>query len=260
MSEERPERAPVEVAVGILIRKDGAILMGSRPEGKPYAGWWEFPGGKLEPGESAEEALRRELSEELDLRIGPSSPWISELLDYPHARVRLHFRRCWSWEGEPRAMERQSFGFYRRGSLPSGKLLPMDDRIAAWAGLPAVAAVIRAGAGVGERIRSAAEEGAGLFWVEGDDELPEVPSGSRIGRNGIFPGVSPDMPPLKGAMAGSLAEIREAAASGSDFAILRAEAEALEAEPPIPAYVPARSAGELHKAVARGAHGVWLLR
>ena len=52
MSEERPERAPVEVAVGILIRKDGAILMGSRPEGKPYAGWWEFPGGKLEPGES----------------------------------------------------------------------------------------------------------------------------------------------------------------------------------------------------------------
>jgi 8-oxo-dGTP diphosphatase len=67
-------RAAVEVAVGVLIRPDGRLLT-SRPPGKVYAGYWEFPGGKLEPGESVEQALRRELHEELGVTsIPPPSP------------------------------------------------------------------------------------------------------------------------------------------------------------------------------------------
>lgn len=114
MAEQQVERKAVEVAAGILIRKDGTILMGSRPEGKPYAGYWEFPGGKFEPGETAHEALARELREELDLDIGASTPWLVKVIDYPHARVRLHFRKCHDWKGEPRSMEHQQFGFYHR--------------------------------------------------------------------------------------------------------------------------------------------------
>jgi 8-oxo-dGTP pyrophosphatase MutT (NUDIX family) len=67
------EREPVDVAVGVLIDADGRFLLTSRPEGKVYAGHWEFPGGKLEPGETVEQALRRELHEELGITIGPAS-------------------------------------------------------------------------------------------------------------------------------------------------------------------------------------------
>ncbi|VTU14615.1 8-oxo-dGTP diphosphatase [Variovorax sp. SRS16] len=63
-------RKHTEVAVGILIRSDDdALLLSTRPEGKPYAGYWEFPGGKLEAGETVEQALRRELHEELGITI-----------------------------------------------------------------------------------------------------------------------------------------------------------------------------------------------
>jgi 8-oxo-dGTP diphosphatase len=69
-----PERVPVDVAVGVLIDAQGSFLLTSRPEGKVYAGYWEFPGGKLEAGESVEQALRRELHEELGIEIGAASP------------------------------------------------------------------------------------------------------------------------------------------------------------------------------------------
>ena len=94
------ERVPVEVAVGVLIDPQGRFLMTLRPEGKVYAGYWEFPGGKLETGETVEAALRRELQEELGVTIGPVQPWQVELMDYPHARVRLHFCKVHAWTGE----------------------------------------------------------------------------------------------------------------------------------------------------------------
>ena len=67
-------RRPVDVAVGVLIRPDGRFLLTSRPEGKVFAGYWEFPGGKLEAGETVEQALRRELHEELGITIGAAHP------------------------------------------------------------------------------------------------------------------------------------------------------------------------------------------
>ena len=73
-------RTRTEVAVGILSREDGALLLTSRPEGKVYAGYWEFPGGKLEPGETVEQALRRELQEELGIVIGSAQVWLALVL------------------------------------------------------------------------------------------------------------------------------------------------------------------------------------
>lgn len=93
-------RVPVEVAVGVLIDAEGRFLLTSRPEGKVYSGYWEFPGGKLEAGETVEQALRRELIEEIGVTIGAVHPWRVELVDYPHARVRLHFCKVHAWSGE----------------------------------------------------------------------------------------------------------------------------------------------------------------
>ena len=104
-------RTPVDVAVGVLIDAEGRFLLTSRPAGKVYAGYWEFPGGKLEAGESVEQALRRELHEELGIDIGAVQPWQVELLDYPHARVRLHFCKVFEWAGEFQMRERQAMAW-----------------------------------------------------------------------------------------------------------------------------------------------------
>ena len=104
-------RPLVDVAVGVLIRPDGAFLLTSRPVGKAYEGYWEFPGGKLEAGESVAQALARELQEELGITIGPATPWKSETVDYPHALVRLNFCKVFSWTGELEMREAQSFAW-----------------------------------------------------------------------------------------------------------------------------------------------------
>jgi len=107
----RPQREPVDVAVGVLIDGQGRFLLTSRPAGKVYAGYWEFPGGKFEPGESLEQALRRELHEELGITIGAIDPWHVELVDYPHALVRLHFCKIFQWSGQFQMREGQSMAW-----------------------------------------------------------------------------------------------------------------------------------------------------
>ena len=103
------ERKVVDVAVGVLIQNDGAFLLTSRPEGKPYAGYWEFPGGKLEAGETVEQALERELHEELGIVVSQIELWREELVDYPHALVRLHFCKVLQWSGDLQMLEGQRF-------------------------------------------------------------------------------------------------------------------------------------------------------
>ncbi|MEY4100020.1 MAG: hypothetical protein RL300_1191 [Pseudomonadota bacterium] len=107
------DRPVVDVAVGVLIRPDGEFLLTSRPADKVYAGYWEFPGGKFEPGESVQQALQRELHEELGLDVDQIEPWRQELVDYPHALVRLHFCKVWHWSGELQMREAQSFAWQR---------------------------------------------------------------------------------------------------------------------------------------------------
>ena len=105
------ERTPVDVAVGVLINADGEFLLTSRPVGKVFAGYWEFPGGKLEAGESVARALARELHEELGIDIGTAHPWKVELMDYSHARVRLHFCKVFEWRGVFEMREQQAMAW-----------------------------------------------------------------------------------------------------------------------------------------------------
>lgn len=108
---EASDRPVTEVAVGILIRNDGSFLLGQRPQGKPYAGYWEFPGGKIESTESVEQALFRELKEELGIEIGKSYPWKTIEYDYPHAYVRLNIYKIYDWKGEPAGCEGQALSW-----------------------------------------------------------------------------------------------------------------------------------------------------
>ena len=109
-----PERTPVNVAVGVLIDAAGRFLMTTRPPGKVFEGYWEFPGGKLEAGETTAQALARELHEELGIRIGAALPWKAETMDYPHARVRLNFCKVFTWTGELEMREGQAFAWQTR--------------------------------------------------------------------------------------------------------------------------------------------------
>ena len=93
------DRPVTEVAVGVLIDPQGRFLLTSRPPGKVYEGYWEFPGGKVEPGETVAEALRRELQEEIGVVVGAVHPWREKLVDYPHALVRLNFCKVFDWVG-----------------------------------------------------------------------------------------------------------------------------------------------------------------
>lgn len=97
-----------DVAVGVLTTADDMVLLGSRPEGKPWAGWWEMPGGKLEPGETVQQALRRELREELGIEVTEDRAWVTYVHQYPTTTVRLHFRRVTAWDGQPKGLENQA--------------------------------------------------------------------------------------------------------------------------------------------------------
>ena len=125
------ERKVVDVAVGVLVRPDGDFLLTSRPAGKVYEGYWEFPGGKLEAGETVEEALRRELHEEIGITIAAVHPWKVEMVDYPHALVRLNFCKVFDWTGELHMRESQSFAWQ---SLPVTvqPVLPGAIPVLAW--------------------------------------------------------------------------------------------------------------------------------
>ena len=131
-----PSRQHTDVAVGVLIREsDGALLLTSRPAGKPRAGWWEFPGGKLETGESVQQALRRELLEELGIVTTHCTIWKVTEHAYPHALVRLHWCRITQWEGMLEMREGQNMAWQQlpltvhpvlEGSLPALQWLSQE--------------------------------------------------------------------------------------------------------------------------------------
>jgi 8-oxo-dGTP diphosphatase len=208
-------RPVVRVAVGIVLRADGSVLLADRPGARAYAGYWEFPGGKIEPGESVEHALARELAEELRITVTESDPWVVFEFDYPHAYVRLHFRRVVRWDGTPMPAEGQRLMFHRPGAQSPVPLLPAAEPVMRWLALP-------------DR----------LSWPDSlDATVPGQP------REILIDGAC-----WKVSTVHNAAELAQAAASGADFAVALPLAQQDLAElacaAPIPLYATARGPGD----------------
>jgi 8-oxo-dGTP diphosphatase len=136
----------VEVSAAVLQRPDGTFLLAQRPPGKIWAGYWEFPGGKVERGETAREALVRELQEELGITVETAFPWLTRVFTYPHATVRLSFFRVTKWSGELHAREGQEFAWQGASSSTPSLTLPRGERglVSVSPILPANAPILRA--------------------------------------------------------------------------------------------------------------------
>ncbi|MDP1682126.1 MAG: NUDIX domain-containing protein, partial [Burkholderiales bacterium] len=133
-----------DVAVAIITRPDGYFLLARRPEGKPYAGYWEFPGGKVELNERVADALAREVKEELGIAVTNAYPWVTQVFTYPHAKVKLHFYRVMAWQGEPHPHEGQVFSWERAESVSVEPVLPANGPILRGLSLPSVMGVSQA--------------------------------------------------------------------------------------------------------------------
>ncbi len=131
----------VEVAAAVLQRPDGAFLLAQRPSDKMWAGYWEFPGGKVEAGETARDALVRELKEELGIEVVTAYPWITRVFAYPHATVRLSFFRVAGWRGEMHPHEGQQFSWQRATEVVVMPLLPANAPVIRALELPSLYAI-----------------------------------------------------------------------------------------------------------------------
>lgn len=164
----------VEVAAAVMLRADGReFLLAQRPEGKVYAGYWEFPGGKVEPGESVRQALIRELQEELGITITACSPWLTRQFTYPHATVRLNFWRVTAWDGEigiSAPLEHAAVDWLECGKTAHvAPILPANDPILKALALPTTMAITM-GESEGverqlERLEEALDNGLRLIQV-----------------------------------------------------------------------------------------------
>jgi 8-oxo-dGTP diphosphatase len=132
------DTAITRVAAAVIVHPNGRVLLAQRPPGKPYAGYWEFPGGKLEPGETAAHALARELREELGIEVTRAAPWLTQEFVYPHAHVELNFFRVFAWNGEPVGHDGQAFAWQTPGAFDVAPLLPANTRVLAALELPPI--------------------------------------------------------------------------------------------------------------------------
>ena len=158
-----------DVAVAVITKPDGAFLMAQRPAGKPYAGYWEFPGGKVEPGETVYAALVREIQEELGITVTRAYPWVTQIFTYPHATVKLHFYRVTAWQGEPQPHEGQIFSWEHAEAVTVTPVLPANGPILRGLSLPSVMGVTNL-AELGEamffaRLETALQQGLRLLQV-----------------------------------------------------------------------------------------------
>jgi len=154
----------VEVAAAILLRESECgmeFLLAQRPQGKVYADYWEFPGGKVEPGETIRQALVREIQEELGVAIDRAWPWLSCQFTYPHATVRLKFFRVTSWHGEIAPIEHSGFVWVKIGDAPPvSPVLPANGPILRALELPSIYA-----------LTNAAENGIETEWAKLENAL-----------------------------------------------------------------------------------------
>jgi 8-oxo-dGTP diphosphatase len=129
-----PEKAGVLLVVACaLVDGDGRVLLARRPEGKPMAGLWEFPGGKVHPGETPEAALIRELGEELGIGVEASclAPFTFASHPHPEGHLLLPLYLCRRWEGAVRAREGQALAWVRPQRLRDYAMPPADKPLVA---------------------------------------------------------------------------------------------------------------------------------
>jgi len=150
----------INAAVAVLIREDGQVLLAQRPEGKPWAGWWEFPGGKMEEGETAFESLQRELQEELGTQALEAYPWLTRTFAYPEKIVKLHFFIVRRWQQPPHGREGQLLSWQEPSQLEVSPMLPANEPILAALTLPSIYA-----------LTNLAELGESLFFDQLDRAL-----------------------------------------------------------------------------------------
>ena len=131
----------IHVSAGILIQANGQVLLTQRPPDKPWEGYWEFPGGKIEQGESPASALKRELHEELGIHILNAYPWLNFEYHYPDRRVHLHFFRVTNWENEPIGNEGQNLSWEYPNQAGISPLLPANEKLMMHLSLPDVYAI-----------------------------------------------------------------------------------------------------------------------
>jgi len=169
----------VEVAAAIIERADGAFLLAQRPAGKVYAGWWEFPGGKVDAGESAHAALARELHEELAIDVTRAYPWVTRVYTYPHATVRLNFFRVTEWRGEPHPREEQQILWQRIDEPVAEPMLPANAPVLRSLALPLEYAITDAQTygmdGQLARMEARLKQGLRLIQVR-DKDFPDRPA------------------------------------------------------------------------------------
>jgi 8-oxo-dGTP diphosphatase len=140
------ERRRIEVAAAVIHDAAGRFLLAQRPPDKAFEGYWEFPGGKVEPGESAADAMCRELHEELGIHVDSDAvcPWLMRDFEYPHASVRLRFFRIYQWRGELHGREGQRFAWQTSGTLDVAPILPANGPILRALALPAAYGITQA--------------------------------------------------------------------------------------------------------------------
>lgn len=131
----------VEAAVAVILREDGRVLLGQRPEGKPWSGWWEFPGGKIEAGETPYHALQRELHEEIGIEAEVEHPWITRVFSYPERTVKLRFFMVRRWHREPHGKENQQLSWESPDAVGVSPLLPANAPVLDALCLPTVYAI-----------------------------------------------------------------------------------------------------------------------
>ncbi|MDX8379648.1 MAG: Nudix family hydrolase [Gallionella sp.] len=250
-----PEKI-IEVAAAVLQRPDGSFLLAQRPTDKIWAGYWEFPGGKLETGESPHDALIRELREELGIDVRYAYPWLTRTFSYPHATVRLHFFRVTQWQGELYPHEGQQFSWQTADKVIVNLVLPANAPIIRALQLPTLYAISNAAElGVDAfltRLQRQLDAGLGLIQLRekqiSQSELlilaqkvvalahakgakvllnSDVALAQRVGADGVQLNASqltqhkqrPDVA-WCAASCHSLEELRRAEALGCDFALL----------------------------------------